>query len=143
MSSRAIDRFSGHWIVERHIADFDSGWHGRFEGQAVFLPVPGGLDYEERGWLRLGGLVSEAFRRYSWRAEDSRVVAVHFDDGRFFHRFDAENARAEASHYCDPDLYEVVYFSPGFDPWRVEWRVEGPRKDYRLVTHYRRVAGSA
>ncbi|MEM9050343.1 MAG: DUF6314 family protein [Pseudomonadota bacterium] len=138
MSVRAIDRFAGHWQVERHITDFDSGWTGRFTGNAVFSPVPGGLDYEERGWLQLGGLVSEAFRRYAWRQETPGRVAVHFEDGTFFHRFDPGEARAEASHYCDPDLYEVVYFTPGHDPWRAEWRVEGPRKDYRLVTHYRR-----
>lgn len=138
MGGRALDRFAGHWEVERHIADLDSGWMGRFEGLAVFTPVPGGLAYEERGVLRLGGLVSEAFRRYFWSERPGGRIAVSFEDGRPFHDFDPGLARAEASHYCDPDLYEVTYFFPARGEWRAEWRVEGPRKDFRLVTHYRR-----
>ncbi|GIX12103.1 MAG: hypothetical protein KatS3mg118_0062 [Paracoccaceae bacterium] len=135
----AAARFLGHWHVDRHIMDFDSGWAGRFEGRAVFSPVPGGLAYEERGTLRLGGLRSEAFRRYLWRFPAPDEVAVHFEDGRFFHRFDPRRPEAAASHYCDPDLYEVTYFFPDPRHWRTEWRVEGPRKDYRLVTHYLRI----
>lgn len=131
-------RFEGHWTVERHIHDFDSAWTGRFDGTAVFSPVPGALAYREEGLLRLGGLSMRAFRSYRWEFPSPGEVAVFFEDGRFFHRFDPRLRRAEASHYCDPDRYDVTYVFGQGSAWSTEWRVEGPRKDYRMVTHYRR-----
>ncbi|HEU0222708.1 MAG TPA: DUF6314 family protein [Paracoccaceae bacterium] len=132
------DRFVGHWEVDRHIHDLDSAWTGRFSGRATFSPVPGALAYREEGILRLGGLTMRARRAYRWEFPSEAEVAVYFEDGRFFHSFDPRQARAEASHYCDPDLYEVTYVFLAPDHWLAEWRVEGPRKDYRMVTHYRR-----
>ncbi|RMF38786.1 MAG: trigger factor [Alphaproteobacteria bacterium] len=129
--------FTGQWTVDRHIADIDSGWTGRFEGWARFSPVPGGLDYLERGRLRLGGLVdTHAWRRYRWVFPHPHRVEVYFEDGSFFHSFDPGLQRAEATPYHDPDLYEVTYEFETRERWRSEWRVEGPRKDYRLVTRY-------
>ncbi|QDL91840.1 trigger factor [Paroceanicella profunda] len=137
----AAARFLGHWQVDRHVHDLDAARTGRFEGRASFSPVPGGLLYEEMGTLRLGGLAMRAARRYLYRFPEGGEVRVYFDDGRFFHAFDPGAARAEALHLCPPDRYEVAYlFGPDPHDWRSEWRVEGPRKDYRLVTRYTRPA---
>ncbi|MEM9012145.1 MAG: DUF6314 family protein [Pseudomonadota bacterium] len=138
-ASEVAARFEGAWAVERHIHDFDSRWAGRFDGEGVFSPAEDALAYEETGVLRLGGLTAlKATRRYTWCFPDPGRVDVYFEDGSFFHAFDPSQVEAEASHYCDPDLYEVRYIFEEPRHWRAEWRVEGPRKDYRLVTHYRR-----
>ncbi|WP_118134038.1 DUF6314 family protein [Oceanicella sp. SM1341] len=135
----AAARFLGHWRVDRHVHDLDSARTGRFEGRASFSPVPGGLLYEEDGTLSLAGLTMRATRRYIYRFPGGDEVQVYFEDGRFFHAFEADARRAEALHLCPPDRYEVAYvFGPDPDRWQCEWRVEGPRKDYRLVTRYSR-----
>ena len=132
--------FRGHWFIKRDILDLDSEWLGRLEGHADFADLGGGaLHYREEGRLRFGGLEDvQASRDYRWQIHPSGRIDVSFADGRDFHSFDFAYGRAEASHFCDPDLYEVAYDFSRWPSWRAEWRVEGPRKDYRMVTIYTR-----
>jgi len=129
---------AGRWRVTREIADA-IGPDGRFDGEAVFSEAPGGLDYVERGVLRLGGAVLQAERRALWRAEGPRV-AVFFADGRPFHTFDPAAPRPEARHVCGADVYVVAYDCAFWPHWETVWRVHGPRKDYRMVTRHARPA---
>jgi hypothetical protein len=133
------DRLVGHWLVERHIHDLDSAWTGRFDGRAHFAPVPGGLAYREDGVLQMGGLAMNAWQVWRWEFPTEAEAAVFFEDGRPFHRFDPRARRPEASVVFEPDRYDIAYEFAGPDEWLCEWRVEGPRKDYRTVTRYRRV----
>lgn len=134
------DRFAGSWTLRRDIFDVDSQWLGKFRGRAQFSPDGQGcLSYHEEGQLRFGGLAAmTATRDYIWTFPGGSQVAVLFDDARPFHRFDAALPRAKASHYCDPDDYAVTYDFSRWPEWRAEWRVEGPRKDYRMVSIYER-----
>ena len=134
------EKFAGVWMLRRDIYDLDSEWIGRFQGQATFnLRGDDALDYHEEGKLAFGGLTAmTATRDYSWHFPGAGRVAVAFDDGRPFHEFDARQTRAEASHYCDPDDYAVTYDFAKWPEWRAEWRVEGPRKDYRMVSIFTR-----
>ena len=61
---------------------------------------------------------------------------VDYADGRPFHEFDP--ARPRAAHWCDPDDYRVRYDFTRWPLWRAEWEVRGPRKDYLMMTDYRR-----
>jgi hypothetical protein len=132
-------RFLGRWTVLRNIFDVDSNWQGRFDGTADFSFMTGGLSYREEGELRFAGLIGyRATRSYQWRFPGGSRIAVHFEDGAPFHAFDLGDGRAVASHYCDPDQYDVAYDFTRWPEWRSEWRVEGPRKDYRMVTIYTR-----
>lgn len=132
-----IEDFAGDWAVERAIEDARARRGGAFAGLARLVPAPGGLAYVERGRLRLGdGPAVEASRRYLWRGEDD-AVAVHFEDGRFFHRFRPDDGAPVAHHDCPPDAYRVRYDFADWPVWRAEWRVSGPRKDYATVTVYR------
>ena len=49
---------------------------------------------------------------------------------------------AKASHWCSPDTYKVRYtfYFKGADveKWKVEYEVNGPRKDYSMETWYTR-----
>ena len=137
-----VTLFEGHWAIRRDILDLDSEWLGRLEGQAVFAPQGNGLMlYREEGRLKFGGLEDvQATRDYRWQVHAGGRVEVFFADGSAFHDFAFSYGRAEASHYCDPDTYEVTYDFTRWPEWRAEWRVEGPRKDYRMVTVYSRGA---
>ncbi|MEE4117604.1 MAG: DUF6314 family protein [Paracoccaceae bacterium] len=132
-----LARLAGRWRVVRRIED-RLGPGGRFDGEAVFAEVPGGLDYVERGVLVLGqGAPMQAERRSLWRAAGARV-AVRFADGRGFHELDPAAACPEARHLCGDDVYDVAYDFAGRSGWGCVWRVRGPRKDYRMVTRYAR-----
>lgn len=130
------DAFLGDWLVTREIADKAGGVPGRFTGEARFAAAPWGLSYEETGRLQLGaGPAMTATRAYRWIFVPGGVE-VFFADGRFFHafRFDA----AEASHLCGDDLYRVRYDFGGWPVWVARWDVQGPRKDYAMVSQYQR-----
>jgi hypothetical protein len=132
-----LQSFVGRWRIERRIEDVRDGRTGRLEGTARFEPAPDGLAYREDGTLAFaGGAPMPATRRYLWRDGGSGTVDVFFEDGRFFHRFDAEEPAPASSHDCPPDLYHVRYDFRPWPRWQAEWRVTGPRKDYSTVTTY-------
>lgn len=133
-----IEDFEGSWTLSRCIEDHRAGATGRLEGEAQVASGQGGHVYIESGTLRLPGqppLAAE--RRYLWRPAPGGV-AVHFDDGRFFHLMALDAPHATADHDCDPDRYEVRYDFSAWPQWRAVWEVRGPRKDYRLESLYRR-----
>ncbi len=130
--------FAGDWIIERRIEDVRVGRAGRLEGVARFAAGAEGLLYAEEGLLTLGnGPGVTAARRYLWRDAGANAIEVLFEDGRFFHRFNADEAVAGAVHDCPPDQYHVRYDFARWPRWQAEWRVRGPRKDYAMVTAYR------
>lgn len=137
-----LKSFEGRWRIERAIEDVRAGRTGRFTGEAVFTPLPGvagSFDYLESGRLVLdAGAPMAASRRYVWRERGAGTIDVLFEDGRFFHRIDAEEPTPAAAHACDPDLYRVRYDFRGWPRWLAEWRVSGPRKDYAMVSRYAR-----
>lgn len=137
--------FEGRWALTRRIDDARAcaagRESGRFEGEARFTAAAGGLAYVEEGTLTLGSSPPmAATRRYFWRAQGmtGRVIEVDFADGRFFHAFAMDQERPMAEHACDPDHYAVTYDFTGWPAWRAEWQVVGPRKDYRMISDYRR-----
>ena len=131
--------FAGRWTLSRRIEDATGRVTGRLSGSAVFAPADGGLDYTEDGELVLPGQGTfHATRRYLWRDAGAGRVEVLFDDGRPFHALDLSAPVAEASHWCDPDAYAVRLDLSDWPRWRSEWRVRGPRKDYRMVSDYAR-----
>lgn len=130
--------FRGDWVLEREIEDIRAGRPGRLVGRAQFSPDAQGLVYVEEGLLTLGeGPGVEASRRYLWREGGANAVEVRFEDGRFFHRFYADELRPAAVHDCPPDQYRVRYDFGKWPRWEAEWRVTGPRKDYAMVSRYR------
>ncbi len=105
----------------------------------MFTLADYGLSYFETGKLTLPGHAPfTAERRYRWCEVDG-LVSVEFEDGRFFHSFDATTP--EAQHWCDPDTYQVRYMFDEWPVWTSTWRVSGPRKDYEMVSSYQRPTG--
>ena len=139
--TRNISTFIGLWTITREITDFSGGPNAQLTGRCDFVAEGAGLTQAEVGTLQVMGSSTalKAERRYRWQAQ-GEVIAVFFDDGRFFHAFDPRGEEAQAEHDCPPDRYEVRYtFGVGeLTAWTVEWRVRGPRKDYLSVTHFSR-----
>ena len=130
--------FEGSWQVGRRIENAE-GPEARFEGVARFEPDGAGLVYAEEGELQLEGQPPiRGERRYLWRQEEDGTIAVFFDDGRDFHRFDPGAEAPGDRHHCAPDVYDVTYDFGGWPEWESRWRVTGPRKDYVMVSRYRR-----
>jgi len=131
---RLLD-FQGEWRLERRISE--AAGEARFDGAAVFSPCDKGLAYHEQGCLTLpNGAQMQGERRYLWREEGARI-AVDFEDRRFFHH--VPEGGGAAAHWCPPDQYDGVYdFTEWPVGWSVTWVVKGPRKDYRMMTRYRR-----
>ncbi|MDG1736935.1 MAG: DUF6314 family protein [Paracoccaceae bacterium] len=126
--------FEGSWQVSRWIKDALIGQSGNFEGLAEFKRDELGLRYIERGILKLGAASMQAERCYLWRVAD-KGIEVQFEDRRAFHHIDQS---AEAAHWCDPDQYNVTYEFGEWPEWSSRWAVKGPRKDYEMVSNYRR-----
>jgi hypothetical protein len=139
-----LSSFAGLWEVERDIDDLRERRRGRFSGTAAFTPAGDGLAYVERGVLRLPDQPQmTAERRYVWRETADGRVEVRFEDGRFFHSFAPSEPDPEAQHDCPPDHYQVSYDFRAWPHWRARWRVFGPRKDYEMVSWFRRAEDEA
>lgn len=112
---------------------------GRLEGVARFTPASAAsLIYAEEGVLTLGGLRTEANRRYRYERMETGF-AVFFADGRFFHAVRPDGRRAFASHDCAPDLYRGRYRCESADRWWLSWRITGPRKDLVISSLFLRI----
>ena len=132
MRPRRLQDFEGTWRFTREVAEAD-GRHATVKGRAVWLRDGAGLAYTETGEMRIEGHAPmQVERRYSWDSD----LAVSFEDGRFFHHVPPEGG--ETAHWCDPDQYDGTYDFGNWPEFTVTWRVRGPRKDYRMVTCYRR-----
>ncbi|MFC2969165.1 DUF6314 family protein [Acidimangrovimonas pyrenivorans] len=135
----SIEEFEGRWRIARRIDDRRAGAEGRFDGEVVIARGGDGWVYDETGSLSLGaGAPLTATRRYLWQALADGRIAVSFADGRPFHVFDPSAPVPEADHRCQPDFYRVRYDFTAWPDWAAEWEVTGPRKDYRMVSTYRR-----
>lgn len=134
-----LQSFVGQWRIDRDIEDTSDGRTGRFAGRASFTPTPEGLAYREEGRFRMGdGPEMAATRDYLWRDGGAGAIEVLFGDGRFFHRFLPDEDDPGDEHHCPPDTYHVRYDFRRWPRWQAAWRVTGPRKDYALLSRFRR-----
>jgi hypothetical protein len=135
------DGFVGRWSVGRVITDHRGAVEGVFDGIAV-ISAEGEAEasYAEEGLLRMGdGPQMTATRRYLWRFAGA-AVEVFFADGRPFHDFRLDAGEVAAEHLCGADLYRVRYGFGSWPVWTARWQVQGPRKDYAMVSQYRRAS---
>ena len=139
MTSLAPGDFAGAWALDREIEDHLTKRPGRFTGTAWLSASETGLRYDESGHLsfaRQPPLL--ATRAYLWNWQTDDTVAVRFDDGRPFHGFRPAGRSEGIEHLCGADRYEVTYDFTAWPAWTAVWRVQGPRKDYTMTSHWRR-----
>jgi Family of unknown function (DUF6314) len=130
--------FLGTWSFARLILGPEGEETGQAGGTVTLTGDVHSAVYKETGRLILPQQPPmTATRRYLWRAAPSAIL-VTFEDGRAFHTIDLGGESAAAAHWCNPDQYDVAYDFSAWPHWSSDWRVKGPRKDYRLLTTYRR-----
>jgi len=127
--------FRGRWQMVRIIENIPEGVIGEFWGECRFEPDGEGLTCRETGVLRFRGADYDAGRVSLWRFPEPGHIEVRYEDGRPFHDFMAD--MPEAVHLCGDDRYRVSY-DFGENTWLSRWEVQGPTKDYAMVTRYRR-----
>ena len=113
------------------------GHEDRLEGSATFSRSGPKLIMDEVGTLKTRGQTLAAKQRYIWE-DGTDHLNVYFSDLRPFHMVTLRDPHPTAIHLCDPDRYEVSYDFSAWPEWHSSWRVEGPRKDYQMMSHYRR-----
>lgn len=136
-----IGKLVGEWSLYRVISDALADRQLIFEGHAGFSADDKGLTYTESGTWKQGDWRGQrASQTYLWRETTSRVEVL-YRDGRAFHGFvwPGDTGRVEASHDCAPDRYDATYQFELPKCWHLEWRVEGPAKDYVSQTRFIRV----
>ncbi|WP_108860324.1 DUF6314 family protein [Ruegeria sp. Alg231-54] len=134
---RNLSDFKGQWSLTRTILDAQAGQVVQADGHTVLSPTEDGLIYDEEVTLRVPGQAEmKGTRRYLWHAA-GEAIAIHFDDGRYFHRLALGQAHASDHHDCPPDSYDAVYDFSAWPVWSVRWIVSGPRKSYEMSTDYR------
>lgn len=130
---RALTDFIGTWSITRRIV-LAGMPDAHFSGSGTWTADKAGAMYHEAGKLQIAGQPAmHSERKYRW-AHD---LSVYFDDGRFFHHVPSEGGDTE--HWCDPDQYHVRYHFEDWPVWRVEWQVQGPKKDYTMTSDYKRL----
>ncbi len=133
-----LEEFRGSWNIYRSIEDRLLDRTGYLRGTADFIPAGTALAYSERGELTYTGQPALSTRQEHLWCADGAAVLVLFSDGRPFHRFVLSGSTAQASHWCDPDHYRVLYEFSNWPNWTNTWSVKGPRKDYVSVTRFER-----
>lgn len=130
-----ISLYLGFWTIARRVIDFESGELWTFEGSAEITASA----FVEQGWLRRPGSAVQAFRRYLLEIEKRNKVNVRRSDGCPFITLTCAPLQT-IEHPCGADLYRGRLIFLDADRWIETWRVQGPRKHYRSVTHYDRVS---
>lgn len=129
---RVLADFEGDWQLQRRIVQ-RGGPPMRFVGEARWRAAPEGMEYLEAGVLEVQGQPAmQAERHYLWKDD----LTVWFPSGRFFHL--VPRLGGGAIHHCTPDLYRVRYRFGAWPAFETLWRVTGPRKDYAMISRYRR-----
>lgn len=142
--SHLLDQFEGHWQLSRRIEQEQA----TMQGTATFSRVENDiLLYHEEGVLTLhNGQAIRCTRRYKFLAQGESLVILFNDgpdDGKTFVELAFSGGptgvlTAVDKHYCDKDIYSVVYRLSLPDSYETDIRVSGPNKDYRAVTRYTR-----
>jgi hypothetical protein len=142
-ASRIMASLPGAWSFNRVIEG-----QGSMQGIATFTPLGAvSLAYRERGRLKLlDGTELEAEREYVFRESD-RGFNVFFKETplRLFHAIElvASDGGAligSAGHLCNLDHYQSTYSFSADDGFVIRHVVSGPRKDYTMITTYRRMS---
>ena len=131
----------GTWALTRVVDDRLAGEKRDVQGTATLtLETPDRIRWSEKGTMTWAGHAVPVSRTlYVERA--GGVWAVHFEDGRLFHPWAVGDW---VDHPCAPDHYRGLVQVDGDDVtrWTVEWRAQGPEKDYVMRTQHIRAEDS-
>lgn len=132
---------TGPWAISRRILDLRLGIAGRLVGEGVFSARADGLRYVESGRLQFGAYRGPASRTYLVAFPDQAMALFREEDGRDLYRLDLSNGFSAILHHCGSDCYRGRCRVLDEGRLSIGWRVEGPRKNYRMLSFHTRLAG--
>ena len=123
----------GTWTLTRTVQNRRAGERRQVRGTAMLTQDgPDRVTWHESGTMTWSDR-SVPVQRTLLLHRDDAGWAVHFSDGRLFHRW---AVGSPVEHPCAPDLYRGLVETEG-EPvtrWTVVWEAQGPDKDYRMVS---------
>jgi len=145
--------FLGQWQFTRTMHSADGGLIGNAEGVAHFQAQAGdkSLQYQESGHLHLAvdARVIAFSRRFDYQFSPQQdLLHVLFADGPQqgqsyqYYCYDSQlhALLSLQTHVCARDHYDGLYQFIDEGRFDLHTRIEGPHKDYVLVTHFARPA---
>lgn len=135
----------GTWEFERIIEG-----HGTAQGMATFKKHavnPQTLNYQESGIFH--NLAQQAFkvhREYIYQFEHEHIHVYHARCGEktdFFFELllNTEEQQGAGHHLCVQDHYQAFYQFINTHQFQLNFKVNGPKKDFLIETHYRKTDG--
>ena len=125
----------GAWVLTRLVWDFRMAKWSRGTGWANFAEWQPGR-FQCREDLFFAG--NQARQMTLWDIFPDRID-MHYGDGRPLVTLPTSDRRSTAEHLCGEDLYRARLKQVDGKRVRIGWRVTGPRKDYAMMTEYRRL----
>jgi len=131
----------GKWIFQRTISE-----HGKVQGHACFNKINNcHLHYFETGIFTDQNNNNYAIHQeYEYIFEDEKI-AVYFCKNKtekslfYFLNFISPNYRqATGEHLCNKDLYQATYTFENSEKFILEYKINGPEKNYRIKTIFAR-----
>ena len=147
-----FEELSGIWELQRHL-----GEQGHMKGVASFQPCGEGvLHYQEKGKATFKhSQTFSSYREYAY-VYNQGTIAVHFWDQKHkqparllhtlqFHssKVDSQELVGTGTHGCADDLYHAHYLFMNPQQFRLTYQVQGPRKDYTLTSHFRKITDTS
>lgn len=135
-----VGLLAGDWTISRIVSN-----GATLAGMATISTVEShAARYHEEGVLRLPeGMEILAYRDYLLEAgmNDLRMMFDE-DPPRLFQAFtlsvSGNGIAGTSQHICDQDVYHSRFELISRSEFTLRHDVSGPRKSYRMVTHYRR-----
>ncbi len=135
---------AGTWHVDRQI-NVKGRADGKFQGLAHIRPTDmrGTFSYHEEGRFVDEDVKIEGTRDYLFKVKGD-TLAIFFADthrmGEHYVTLDfSDGVTAQDTYLCDDDIYGHIFEIISGEHFVTETTVSGPDKDYRLITHYRRI----
>lgn len=143
------DFFAGNWHFTRKIYHAET-LYAQGEGEAVFMPDESDnkLIYNESGFIILAENQKQLpFHRSFLYEFEQEKITVFFNDGmdkgklyqQYIYDKEKQLIQSVCEHLCVADGYDGKYFLTDKNSFRLETRIQGPKKNMFIHTLFRRI----
>jgi len=135
-----LAHMAGTWHLDRAISEGVS-----FQGLAHIrtTDVRNVYGYHEEGSFIHNATSQDAYRDYLYKVKGQTLDILFADPHRtdqLYVSLDFAGTKiAHDTHVCGDDIYAVVFEIINGDHFLTETMVSGPEKDYRMISHYKRL----
>lgn len=142
---KVFQSFRGAWAFERKVFE-RSALFGSVRGEARFKEQnPHTFLYREDGeYTLVSGPSMRAFREYLYLLQENNISVYHRGHSSdLFMELRQHEQMLQGRHLCNKDDYRAEYTFHGPGEFQVVYHIQGPQKDQRIETVFRRLHGSS